>query len=266
MDGHEIGEVEKENIKSMFWDYSLNDQVWLKKCAIGILKGFKDVSRVNHRLESLGCMFSSLYLGDKSILWVFDSEVSKERFIREKHLWEDYFSMMGRWFDNLVPQSRLAWVNVWGTPISCWSPEFFMKLGWQIGEPLLVDNLTLNKVQLDRGRILVLVPQQTQEIIRIKIHGGQMPCMVKLEVDANPIDMGWLENFLALRKNHLKVGRNSRPKMEDFQIGDLNGVGEDPSAQVGKDRRALEKRCQESSSEMAVRGKVIGQDKLDRRT
>ncbi|KAK0602914.1 hypothetical protein LWI29_038218 [Acer saccharum] len=90
----------------------------------------------------------------------------------------------------------------------------------------------------------------------------------QLEVDTNPVDMGWLENVLALRKNQLKVGRISRPEREDFQIGDRKGVGEDlssPSVQVGKARSALQKRCQERRSDMAARGKVIGQDKLDRR-
>ncbi|KAK0606067.1 hypothetical protein LWI29_033840 [Acer saccharum] len=107
-----------------------------------------------------------------------------------------------------------------------------------------------------------------QEIISIKVYGGLKPCVVKLEVDTNPVDMGWLENFLALRKNQLKVGRISRPEREDFQIGDRKGVGEDlssPSVQVGKARSALQKRCQERKSDMAARGKVIGQDKLDRR-
>ena len=53
--GHE--DEEREKMKSMHWDFSQNDKDWLKKCAIGILKGFKEVSRVNDRLESFGCKF-----------------------------------------------------------------------------------------------------------------------------------------------------------------------------------------------------------------
>lgn len=100
-------------MKSIHWDFSQKDQDWLKNCAIGILKGFKEVSRVNDHLESFGCKFFSMYLGDKSIMWCFESVLIKERFIKKKDLWDDCFSMMVRWSDHLVPQSRLTWVNVW---------------------------------------------------------------------------------------------------------------------------------------------------------
>lgn len=144
-----------------------------------------------------------------------------------------------------------------------------MKLGWQIGEPLLVDKLTEDKVQLDRGRILVLVPQQLHEFIKVKVHGGQMPLVVKLEVDVIPVDVGWLESFLALRKKHVQLCQNSRPEMERFQNCGPIEVGEAcprSSTQVGKAKSYQDVTCQDSRSELTARGKLIRQSKLPRRS
>ncbi|KAK0602181.1 hypothetical protein LWI29_031126 [Acer saccharum] len=50
----------------------------------------------------------------------------------------------------------------------------------------------------------------------VKILGGQNPCVVKVEIDPNPIDMEWLENFLVLRKLKRQKGRNSRKDPGNF--------------------------------------------------
>ena len=103
----------------MSWDFNQNDQGWLNKCAIGVLKEFVELSRVNNRLDALGKIFSSTYVGDKCVLWSFDSVSQRDVFIKNRGLWDDSFSAMVKWTDAAVPKSRLVWINVWGVPMSC---------------------------------------------------------------------------------------------------------------------------------------------------
>ncbi|TXG46299.1 hypothetical protein EZV62_028198 [Acer yangbiense] len=71
----------------------------------------------------------------------------------------------------------------------------------------------------------------------LKINGGSKPFVVKMEEEATPMDMVWLESFLALRKTKGQGGRNSMPKKETFQICWPKEVSEAFSrfsSQVGK--------------------------------
>ena len=100
----------KKNILSMSWDTNIYDDNWLNKCAVGVLKKFANVSSVNHRLSLRGFSFSSVYLGDKSIVWCFDSKDDREAFVSNNFFWEDCFSSMLRWCNSLVPkQSWFGW-------------------------------------------------------------------------------------------------------------------------------------------------------------
>ncbi|KAK0595540.1 hypothetical protein LWI29_007665 [Acer saccharum] len=111
--------------------------------------------------------------------------------------------------------------------------------------------------------------EQLPDLIRVKVHGGQMPLVIKMEVDAIPVDVGWLESFLALRKKHVQLCRNSRPEMERFQNFGSIEVGEAclrSSTQVGKAMSYQEVTCQDSRSDLTAKGKLIGQSKRARRS
>ncbi|KAK1576183.1 hypothetical protein Q3G72_011618 [Acer saccharum] len=54
--------------------------------------------------------------------------------------------------------ARLAWVEFRGVPLDCWCEDFFKRLGWAIGEPLLIEEETLNRSNLASGKVLVLIP------------------------------------------------------------------------------------------------------------
>ncbi|KAK3199577.1 hypothetical protein Dsin_022992 [Dipteronia sinensis] len=43
-----------DKLFSMFWESQKQDQDWLKKCAIGVLKKFDEISKVNNRLSAEG--------------------------------------------------------------------------------------------------------------------------------------------------------------------------------------------------------------------
>ncbi|KAK1586237.1 hypothetical protein Q3G72_000449 [Acer saccharum] len=122
-DGDEI-----EKVWEMSWNSKDNEDIWLSKCAIGVLKEFGNVYSVNHRLSTKGLSFSSKYLGDKSILWIFDSEEERDGFVQSRFLWDDKFIFMGKGTDPSMTHSRLAWINCEGVPLRYWKPEFFSKL------------------------------------------------------------------------------------------------------------------------------------------
>ncbi|KAK2662820.1 hypothetical protein Ddye_001394 [Dipteronia dyeriana] len=157
--GFRIGVERREvEMRTMNWSSQKIDQVWIKRCAVGILKQFSNVSSVNKRLRCRGFKFISAYIGDKSILWCLDSESEKERFMRNRFFWDGRFSSVVNWLDSIIPHARAAWIDINGVPLCFWDQKLFMKLGWMIGEPLLVDEETCSRNRFDRVRILVLLP------------------------------------------------------------------------------------------------------------
>ncbi|KAK0600462.1 hypothetical protein LWI29_015248 [Acer saccharum] len=199
-------EKEKEDVKllKMTWDFRQEEHEWLSRCAVGVLKDFVEVSRVNKRLIDAGIMFSSSYLGDKSILWCLDSISHKEAFIYDRFFWADSFSAMVKWSNSVVPQSRIACMNCRGVPLSCWSPNFFKNLGWQVSEPLLVDEGVEKRTRLDLGWILVLVPHSKPCYFKVKVTAGLKSYDVDLVEDVIPVD---LRDFLGQR---CQVGKSSK--------------------------------------------------------
>ena len=82
----------------------------------------------------------------------------------------------------------------------------------------MVDRSTADKVLLDKGRVLVLVPQSKSCIVNIKVYGGKEMFMVKVAEDTKVVEVEWVEKLLALRKMHVKVDRNPQPVKDVFQI------------------------------------------------
>ncbi|KAK1584306.1 hypothetical protein Q3G72_031799 [Acer saccharum] len=91
---HEEGMEKEEKCMAMRWKRQRVVDNWLSKCAVGVLKQFGNVSSVSKRLKDKGFRFSSSYAGDKSILWVFDSEDEKDVFMLNRFFWDDCFSSM----------------------------------------------------------------------------------------------------------------------------------------------------------------------------
>ncbi|KAK3211864.1 hypothetical protein Dsin_016570 [Dipteronia sinensis] len=214
--------MEKEKkCMTMRWKRQRDVDNWLSKCAVGVLKQFGNVSSVSKRLKDKGFRFSSSYAGDKSILWVFDSEDEKNVFMLNRFFWDDCFSSMTRWSEAIIPQSRLSWINVVGVPLSCWDRTFFKNLGWKIGEHLLVEEETAQRSRFDFGKLLVLIPQDRQMPVKIKVDMEDFSFNVKLKEDPMPIVSSWLKMFLGLEDNISSYGLNFLPKMEmkDFLPG-----------------------------------------------
>ncbi|KAK0597186.1 hypothetical protein LWI29_022715 [Acer saccharum] len=88
----------------------------------------------------------------------------------------------------MTPQSRLSWAEFRGIPLHCWCEEFFKRLGWAVGEPLLVDEETLKRKKLDYGKILVLIPYGQSCPDGIKVISGSSSFSVA--VWENPVPDG----------------------------------------------------------------------------
>ncbi|KAK0581192.1 hypothetical protein LWI29_011203 [Acer saccharum] len=119
---------------------------------------------------------------------------------------------MARWSKVLNPQARLFWASVSGVPLSCWVEAFFRNLGWLLGEPLLIEDATLLRKSLDRGRILVLIPLGRAYPTKVRVMDGKDSFAVLISEEATPVDFDWLEKFLGLSQNTYPAVRNPFPK------------------------------------------------------
>ncbi|KAK1556793.1 hypothetical protein Q3G72_012171 [Acer saccharum] len=184
----------------MSWSRNQRDSEWLKKCAVGVLKVFSNVSFVNSKLSTRGFSFSSVFLGEKCVLWFFDMVVERDGFIRNKFFWEDCFVSMQSWTDSFLPKFRLAWVNCTGVLLSCWCPALFMKLGWMIDEPLMVDEEISRNKRLDRGRLLIIVNQDQTISAKVLVKTDQGSFNVHIKEEGDKVDWAGIDNFLELQK------------------------------------------------------------------
>ncbi|KAK1565588.1 hypothetical protein Q3G72_030164 [Acer saccharum] len=79
---------------------------------------------------------------------------------------------MAKWTNLFSLKAKLAWINCVGVPLCFWNAAFFNKLGRLVGEMKKVEEGTLMKRRVDRGRILALVP-----------HNKVCPNNIKVKVD-----------------------------------------------------------------------------------
>ncbi|KAK1560187.1 hypothetical protein Q3G72_023350 [Acer saccharum] len=210
---------------SMFWNSHQREECWLRRCAMGTLKSFSNVECVNERLISRGFHFTSHFMGSKRVLWVFESEIDKEGFINNRFFWDDRFVSMKNWSDSSDSNTRMVWINCTGIPLCYWSSDFFVKLGWVIREPLLVDEETLCRRRLDMGRILILVKQEEVVSAKVKVEVGKGSFSVVVKKEDKKIDGQWIEQYLGLRKIDIQDMQNCNQVCEGWEEEDDQAVG-----------------------------------------
>ncbi|KAK3189028.1 hypothetical protein Dsin_028589 [Dipteronia sinensis] len=104
----------------------------------------------------------------------------------------------------LIPKIKLIWINCIGVPLRFWNSSFFTKLGWLVGELILVEEVTLNKRRFDRGKILVLLQ-----------HNQFCPKKIKIKVDSGAFEV---ETF----EDSLPVDSLSTAKLLGLEVGDVH--------------------------------------------
>ncbi|KAK3195321.1 hypothetical protein Dsin_026631 [Dipteronia sinensis] len=204
--------VKDDKVVEMSWDGSKYEYGWIERCAMGILNDFSSIQSVNKRLCNRDFSLSSKYLGDKSIVWEFESGMERDGFIKNHFFWDDCFSSMGRWSDSDVPKSRLVWVNCSSFLLRCWSEIFFKKVGWLLREPVLLAEETKDRRRINRGRMLVLIPHGYVCPRKIRVEEG--PSLSKVcddkfgpNLDVNALEEG-MENAYIVN-NEMKVSKGT---------------------------------------------------------
>lgn len=93
--------------------------------------------------------------------WVLEVE-SKETYkqlLKEDQEWVQVcFTFIRPWKEDDVIGRRRVWISVYGVPLHAWGRQLFRKIGNQFGKVVEIDEATLAKKDLRRGRILIDTP------------------------------------------------------------------------------------------------------------
>ncbi|KAK1583655.1 hypothetical protein Q3G72_025894 [Acer saccharum] len=204
-------------------DKEIEVEDWLSCIAIGKLKVFDCFDQVNRNLEDRGIEFTSSYMGGNFIAWTFGSNYDRDGFINNGFLWRNCFSSMMEWKEGWMNDSKLIWVDIYGVPLSCWCKSFFTSLGGIVGVTMWIDEETVHKSRLDRGRILLLLALDKVVPPEILVKSGNRDFRVRLEESLIPVSSDWLSRRLGL-KSGLKI------KLQQVDDGgecrEASGVGE----------------------------------------
>ncbi|KAK3199260.1 hypothetical protein Dsin_022675 [Dipteronia sinensis] len=180
-------------------DRKTEDKKWIEGSAVGVLRDFASVTKVNKRLTDRGFGFSSRYLGGKSVMWSFETEHESESFINSKFFWNYTFITMEKGSSKLISQDSPVWINISGISMSHWNEDFFKKMGNFLGDFLYSEDDTLQRRRLDRGRILIAMPGDQPCPKKVKVVEGSWSCWVAIEMDETPVEFSWLVEVLGLK-------------------------------------------------------------------
>ncbi|KAK1550681.1 hypothetical protein Q3G72_023003 [Acer saccharum] len=136
--------------------------------------------------------------------------------------------------------SGVASVNFRRIPLSFWNSAFFMRLGWTIGEPLLIDDETTLKKRFDKGRILVLVQQEKLASVKVKVEAGLRSFLADLQEDEVVVDWSWVEKQLGLDPSFddLRRSKENESRVKRYQIETDDEVQRFQKKRVGENGNA----------------------------
>ncbi|KAK0575064.1 hypothetical protein LWI29_033475 [Acer saccharum] len=167
-----------KRVEVMHWDGIGSNDRWLDYVAMGVLRTITDVSSMVKDLLDRQIYFTFYYIGDKNVIWNFCSLKDRDSFIKNRGLWGDFFSSVSVWSDAITPHSTLAWVEFQGIPLDCWCENFFIRQGWAVGEPLMIEEETLSRENLFCGKVLVFIPNSHKCPDSIKVIIGRKSFLV----------------------------------------------------------------------------------------
>ncbi|KAK2639619.1 hypothetical protein Ddye_027414, partial [Dipteronia dyeriana] len=220
------------SIADMSWRTQEHTMEWLSRCAIGTLKEFSSISSVSYILKSKDFSFSNHYVGEQKILWCFKLEIEKVGFINNRFFWEDCFTSMSSWKDQRIPIDKLVWITICGVSLNCWEEAFFMKVGKQVGEPMWIDQATLSRSRLNKGKMLILTSQVGEASLDIRVSVEGMVVTIKVEFDPIPVSTAWLNSFLRIEE-HIHYNRKNCCRSSEAEPIEESDIA------LGTDRRQL---------------------------
>ena len=119
----------------------------------------------------------------------------------------------------------------------------------------MVEEETVNRGRLDRGRLLVLVPHVKPCSFKVKVKVGSKSVLVNMIEDEKPVDMVWMRNILALSKHQDQTRKEVFPEKEKIQkqveVGDTACLSS-----------PIEMRCQTFKSDKIAKKAINGMRRL----
>ncbi|KAK4849359.1 hypothetical protein QYF36_023951 [Acer negundo] len=97
--------------------------------------------------------------------------------------WNNRRANISRGNDN-----TLAWVNCSGVPLNAWCASFLKKLFRAFSEAVLVNEKTISRHRLDRGRSLVIILYDSSCPSKINMVMGRERFQVSVSEDHSPVD------------------------------------------------------------------------------
>ncbi|KAK1441436.1 hypothetical protein QVD17_07325 [Tagetes erecta] len=76
------------------------------------------------------------YLGGLFILLSFSSQPEADLFLRERQIWDGWFTKVEAWRGQSIPYERFAWLRIHGVPHHLWNPNVFNNIGSSYGRLL----------------------------------------------------------------------------------------------------------------------------------
>ncbi|TXG68977.1 hypothetical protein EZV62_003912 [Acer yangbiense] len=201
------------------WDGGYEEEEWLAKSAVGVLKKFGSLEVVNQKLMDRGYTVSSTYIGGKHILWSFESSFDRDGFVSNSFFWRECFSSMKAWSKQpkIPSMDKIRWIEAYGVPLNYWSNTFFQKLGGKVGEVVWIEDTTEFKKRMDCGRFMVLAPLEAQFPCEIQVKMGKSSFPVKLVEQQGSVTAEWIHEVLDLNLGFSKLNQESESEFFDME-------------------------------------------------
>ena len=115
------------------------------------------LERVAEEVQGVfGMEMKTTYWGDNLVLLHdLDDDRACELNCREQENGRTPFISIQRWSPELQPSYCLAWIYIWGLPLTAWDEENLAKLVSGYGELIELDEETEERTRMDVARVLV---------------------------------------------------------------------------------------------------------------
>ncbi|KAK3220972.1 hypothetical protein Dsin_014942 [Dipteronia sinensis] len=112
-----------------------------------------------------------------------------------------------------------------------------MRLGWIIGEPLLVDHKTKSRKKCDIGKFLVLIPHKQSCPAQVRMQDGRRLFSVSMKEEASQSDEQWIRSFMGLKMDEVDTSAHKSGDTINLSKKDVtrdNGDCLDQGKRVGE--------------------------------
>ncbi|MFS8033576.1 hypothetical protein Hanom_Chr17g01571201 [Helianthus anomalus] len=93
------------------------------------------------------------YLGGFWFMLLFESEICMEGFVRTKEVWKVCFDSLVRWEGQLIHMERIAWLKLYGIPLSFYDIGLFNEVDGKFGT--IVQQAELNESVVDLSYVMI---------------------------------------------------------------------------------------------------------------